>query len=202
MIDLRNVDIRPINGILGFCYNETVYIHIESCANILNLKYVDGFNSEGIPRYYIDWKRLHERYACSKELVIGDHKIDNLYPEDYVPKNKIGPKSKHAMRLPTFVHEEIFLKMASFGNYNSAKGSGVIDRYKYIEYIINQFKGCNTGVAPCISKGEIKMKPNKNAINLIDTFTNPNDGSKYQVLYRENKLYIEKKAAAHQLGLE
>lgn len=203
MINIQTEIPLVYDGFRGFCHNNIVFIHIKDTAKILDLIYMNGYDEKGNPRLYTDWIRLHERYVCAKDFILRNHIIDPLYPEDYVPTNKKGPKSKHATKLPTYVHELIFLEMAKMGNYNSAKGSGVVDRFTFVKSVIKEFRKMgNEKVAnrdlPLYERGKSNMSKN---IGIIRTWNNSKTGLEYKVIYLNNTIFIERKAAAIQLGL-
>lgn len=220
MINTDEHEILWYKGFRAFAHNSIVFVYIEDVAKLLDLNYMNGYDELGKPRIYTDWLRLHTIYHCGKTFATKTNVLDPLYPEDYIPKNKKGPKSKYAMQLPTYVHETIFLEMAKIGNYNSAGGSGVVDRFLYVQSVLDEFRK-QAGIKLSHLDGDILGQqdgqdkvahldvPPQNGGNIMNkkkpyirsNWENSVTGYQYEVVYKDNHVYIERTACAIQLGL-
>lgn len=204
MINADEHEILWYKGFRAFAHNSIVFVYIEDVTKLLDLNYMNGYDELGKPRIYTDWLRLHTIYECGKTFATKTNILDPLYPEDYIPKNKKGPKSKYAMQLPTYVYETIFLEMAKIGNYNSAGGSGVVDRFLYVQSVLDEFRkqagiklshqdgtGTVAHADVMLQNGGNMMSKNINYIK--SNWENSVTGYQYEVLYKDNHVYIERK---------
>lgn len=107
MIDLNEINIKPIDGMFGFIYNGNVYIDIHSSMNILGFYRTDDHNDDT----FLYSKMHKEFYSALHQLRIN--------PDDYpIPmiqepiKNKNGTISEYKIDLPAFVIDLVLFKIA------------------------------------------------------------------------------------------